>query len=58
MRVDGNTAYVGITGATGLISTYPLYVNSFSYTEGSTTGRRLPPRRSLLPLELTRHRRT
>jgi hypothetical protein len=30
--VGGNTAYVGLTGATGLTSTYPLYVDSFSYT--------------------------
>jgi hypothetical protein len=35
--VGGNTAYVGFTAATGETSTYPLYIGSFSYTEGSTT---------------------
>ena len=30
--VDGDTAYTTITGATGLTSTSPLFVNSFSYT--------------------------
>ena len=30
--VDGNTAYVGFTGATGLVSLSPLYINSFVYT--------------------------
>jgi Chitobiase/beta-hexosaminidase C-terminal domain len=34
--VGGNTAYVGFTAATGLISLYPLYLNSFSFTEGTT----------------------
>ena len=33
----GNTAWVGFTGATGLTSSYPLYIDSFSFTEGSTT---------------------
>ena len=32
-----NTAYVGFTAATGETSNYPLYIDSFSYTEGSTT---------------------
>ncbi len=35
--VGSSTAYVGFTGATGLVSRYPLYVDSFSFTEGSTT---------------------
>jgi len=35
--VGGSTAYVGFTGATGLPSLAPLYIDSFSYTEGSTT---------------------
>jgi hypothetical protein len=35
--VGGTAAYVGFTGATGETSSYPLYVDSFSYTEGSTT---------------------
>ena len=36
--VDGNTAWVGFTAAVGTVpNTKPLYVNSFSYTEGSTT---------------------
>lgn len=34
--VDGDTAYVAITGATGLVSLAPLYVDSFSYTAGAT----------------------
>jgi Chitobiase/beta-hexosaminidase C-terminal domain/Legume lectin domain len=34
--VGGNTAYVGFTAATGETSTYPLYVDSFSYADGST----------------------
>jgi hypothetical protein len=33
--VGGNTAYVGLTGATGLTSTAPLHIDSFSYSEGS-----------------------
>jgi hypothetical protein len=33
--VNSSTAYVGFTGATGLTSSYPLYVNSFSYTVGT-----------------------
>ena len=32
-QVGATTAYVGMTGATGLSSTVPLYVNSWSYTE-------------------------
>lgn len=32
--VGSSTAYVGFTGATGLTSSYPLYVNSFSFTQG------------------------
>jgi hypothetical protein len=35
--VGGNTAWVGFTAATGETSTYPLYIGSFSFTEGSTT---------------------
>jgi hypothetical protein len=35
--VGGNTAYVGITGAPGETSNYPLYIDSFSYANGSTT---------------------
>jgi hypothetical protein len=35
--VGGNTAWVGFTAATGETSTAPLYVDSFSYTEGSTS---------------------
>jgi hypothetical protein len=35
--VGGNTAYVGVTGAVNATSSYPLYLNSFSYTVGSTT---------------------
>jgi hypothetical protein len=34
--VGGNTAYVGFTGATGGATPYPLYVDSFSYADGST----------------------
>ena len=30
--VSGTTAYVGFTGATGIASTYPLYINSFVYS--------------------------
>jgi hypothetical protein len=33
--VDGDTAYVAITGAIGLTSLSPLYVDSFSYTAGA-----------------------
>jgi hypothetical protein len=35
--VDGNTAYVGFTAASGEISIAPLYIGSFSYTVGSTS---------------------
>jgi hypothetical protein len=35
--VNGTTAYVGLSTATNETSVYPLYINSFSYTEGSTT---------------------
>jgi Chitobiase/beta-hexosaminidase C-terminal domain/Legume lectin domain len=35
--VGANTAYVGFTAATGETSTYPLYIGSFSYTEGLTS---------------------
>jgi len=34
--VGGNTAWVGFTAATGEVSTYPLYIGSFSYTQGTT----------------------
>ena len=34
--VGGNTAWVGFTAATGIVSTYPLYIGSFSYTQGTT----------------------
>jgi len=40
---NSTTAYVGFTGATGLISLNPLYVDSFSYTEGSTTTQAATP---------------
>jgi hypothetical protein len=33
--VGGNTAYLGLTAATGETSTYPLYVDSFKYTVNS-----------------------
>jgi hypothetical protein len=33
--VDGNSAYVGFTAATGITSIAPLYIDSFSYAEGS-----------------------
>jgi Chitobiase/beta-hexosaminidase C-terminal domain/Legume lectin domain len=35
--VGGDTAWVGFTAATGETSNYPLYIDSFSLTEGSTT---------------------
>lgn len=35
--VGGNTAFVGLTAATGETSNYPLYIDSFSYASGSTT---------------------
>jgi hypothetical protein len=35
--VGGDKAYVGFTAATGNTSTHPLYIGSFSFTEGSTT---------------------
>jgi hypothetical protein len=35
--VGGNNAWVGITAATGLVSGYPLYVDSFVYTVGAST---------------------
>jgi hypothetical protein len=34
--VGGNTAWVGFTAATGETSNYPLYIGSFSYTQGTT----------------------
>jgi hypothetical protein len=40
--VGNRTAYVGFTGATGLVSLHPLHVDSFSYTEGSTTQVAIP----------------
>ena len=36
--VGGDTAWVGFTAATGLVSKYPLYIQSFVYTPISTTG--------------------
>ena len=33
--VDGNTALVGLVGATGRIISYPLYIDSFVYTVNS-----------------------
>jgi hypothetical protein len=33
--VSGNTAYLGLTAASGLISSYPLYIKSFSYSSGT-----------------------
>jgi hypothetical protein len=41
--VGGNTAYVGFTAGTGETSTYPLYVDSFSYADGSTSQTPTPP---------------
>ena len=35
--VGNTTAYVGFTAATGLVSLFPLYLDSFSFTEGATT---------------------
>jgi Chitobiase/beta-hexosaminidase C-terminal domain/Legume lectin domain len=35
--VGGDTAWVGFTAATGETSNYPLYIDSFSFNEGSTT---------------------
>jgi hypothetical protein len=35
--VGADTAYAGITGAPGETSTYPLYIDSFSYANGATT---------------------
>ncbi len=35
--VDGDRAYVGFTAATGETSIAPLYIDSFSYTDGSTS---------------------
>ncbi len=32
--VGKSTAYVGFTGATGLTSSYPLYIDSFSFSQG------------------------
>jgi hypothetical protein len=45
--VGGNTAWVGFTAATGETSTYPLYIDSFSFTEGSTTQAAAAPTFSL-----------
>jgi hypothetical protein len=36
--VDGDTAYVAITGATGETSISPLYIDSFSYAAGKAKG--------------------
>ncbi len=42
--VDGDTAYVGFTAATGEVSVAPLYIGSFSYADGSTsTSTSTPP---------------
>jgi Chitobiase/beta-hexosaminidase C-terminal domain/Legume lectin domain len=41
--VGGNTAWVGFTAATGETSNYPLYIDSFDYSEGSTTTPADPP---------------
>lgn len=35
--VNGTTAYVGLNGATGLTSSFPLYVKSFVYTVNTAT---------------------
>jgi Chitobiase/beta-hexosaminidase C-terminal domain/Legume lectin domain len=35
--VGADTAYVGFTAATGETSNYPLYIDSFNFSEGSTT---------------------
>jgi hypothetical protein len=41
--VAGNTAWVGVTGATGEPGSYPLYINSFVYNAGTTPGPPPPP---------------
>jgi hypothetical protein len=45
--VGGNTAWVGFTAGTGETSTYPLYIDSFNFTEGSTTQAAAAPTFSL-----------
>jgi Abnormal spindle-like microcephaly-assoc'd, ASPM-SPD-2-Hydin len=40
--VGGNTAWVGLMGATGLPSSFPLYVNSFVYNVGTPTSTPTP----------------
>jgi hypothetical protein len=40
--VDGNTAWVGIVGATGLTSNSSLYVDSLVYNEGTTASTPTP----------------
>ena len=40
--VAGNTAWVGVTGATGLAGSYPLYIKSFVYNEGTSTSTPTP----------------
>ena len=40
--VGGNTAYVSLTGGTGLASSYPLYVNSLVYTVLSSASASTP----------------
>jgi hypothetical protein len=41
--VSGNTAWVGLMGATGLPGSYPLYVKSFVYNVGTPPGGPPPP---------------
>jgi Chitobiase/beta-hexosaminidase C-terminal domain len=40
--VNGNTAWVGLTSATNQASSHPLYIKSFSYSEGATTRAAIP----------------
>jgi hypothetical protein len=47
--VDGNTAWVGIVGATGLPSNSPLYVGSLVYNVGTSTSGAPTPRPACSP---------
>jgi hypothetical protein len=40
--VDGTTAYLGLTAASGLTSLYPLYIKSFSYSSGMPSSASTP----------------
>jgi hypothetical protein len=50
--VGGNTAWVGLTGATGIPSSYPLYINSFVYNVGTPTS---TPTHTPTPTVTTNH---